>query len=554
MKQSKLRLLAIVMVVMMIMILIPGQALADRTPNSITVNTTLPTWGGVTVTVSVTTSGSGEGDDWQSTSYRYDDTGAWRCLDHEPDYTTDGTYQETYTLWVPTDSANGSYTLNMRAHSEDNCGGEVNTFPDNLEPTITTQANNPPFPEVCGLDVLLILDESASIAGPNDIRTDVRNGANTLWNALLGTGSTMSVVEFNRDGRDVSTVQTLPILPGNTSTYTTYINGAGPTSSTRYEPGDYDGADCTNNICATNWQAAFLEAATVNNPAKTLAIFFTDGLPTTNNNFPTNNAGTNYSATEALNHRNVGFAAFAANTLKTAGTRVLAVGIANPSDPTEFLPNVSGPVAFTGDVSTADYTTTVSGDFDDALRAIALEACLASVTVNKSVRIGDTEEFEPAEGWEFTAEVPVEQTDPPFEWTAPAPVSTGTTKTGTTGVNGSLLFQWNPEDPLTPTDITITETQQAGSAFVDVTCQDNSTEPATTIIDGQTTLPVNFDVGATQVIVCEFRNNPGPSAIALSGLDGGAPFDGLPLIWLLAGLGLATVLAVGLARAARGRT
>lgn len=550
MKQSFLRLTVLLAIVLVAFLLVTGQAHAARTPVSIVVDTDPGTWGGATVTVRVDTDGTGEDNDWQSTSYRYDGAGDWRCLDHEPDYTSGGQHQETYTLWVPADTASGSYTLNMRAHSDDNCTGDVTVFPAELEPTITTSADNPPFPEVCGLDVILILDESASIAGGAgaiDIRTNVRTGASNFWDSLLGTGSTMSIIEFNRDGRVVAATQPpLPVVSTNTATFDTYIEGVGGTPDTRYEPASYAGANCTNNICATNWQAAFLAAGTINSPAKTLAVFFTDGLPTTNNAFPTSDAGTNYSANAALNHRNVGFAAYAASTLKAAGTRVLAVGIANPSDPTEFLPNVSGPTPYNSsspNIAEADYTTTTAGDFGDALRAITLEACRASVTVNKLVKTGpNSDDFELADGWEFAATA--SPTGSPFTWTEPA-VSTNATISALTGSGsnstGSLLFQWDPESPLTPTTISINETVPSGATFLNATCRNSVTQEV--VINGQTTLPVSFDVGAEEFFVCEFRNDPGATAVALGSIEAGAPDTALPAAALLLVLALVSALA-----------
>jgi hypothetical protein len=543
MKHTAYRSAALFAFVAAALFIFSSPAYAARNPQSITINTALPTWGGVNVTVAVNTSGSD--DNWESTSYSFNGGSTWACMDHG-DHTTDGSYQETFTIPVPSGASPGALTLSMRAHSDDDCSAGTTAFPATVP--VSTLANNPAFPASCGIDVLLILDESGSIVGiggggATDIVANVRGGAQNLWDSLLGTGSTMSVVEFNTNGRVVSTVQNLDVIAANTAAFTTYINGGGGTSSTRYNPGDYTSGDgCLSDGCYTNWQDAFLKGVTANSPPKHVAFFFTDGVPTTNNEFTSNTPENNY---DTATHRHVGYAALAANALKAQGTRVVAVGVANGSDPTIWLPNVSGPTAFSaGNVATADYTTTTAAEFGNALRAAVLEACQASVTVNKTV-LGENDEYLLADGWEFTATA--SPTGAPFTWTAPA-VSASATISGTTGMSpnstGSLLLQWEPQDAVTPTTITIDETVLAGATFVDATCRDNSTQPPTLLIDAQTTLPVVLSVAAEAFVVCEFRNDPGQTAITLGGMGAQGPAPAAPVagLVLLLGLGTAVVL------------
>jgi hypothetical protein len=109
---------------------------------------------------------------------------------------------------------------------------------------------------------------------------------------------------------------------------------------------------------------------------------------------------------------------------------------------------------------------------------------------------------------------------------------------------GSLLLQWEPQDAVTPTTITIDETVLAGATFVDATCRDNSTQPPTLLIDAQTTLPVVLSVAAEAFVVCEFRNDPGQTAITLGGMGAQGPAPAAPVagLVLLLGLGTAVVL------------
>ena len=70
----------------------------------------------------------------------------------------------------------------------------------------TDPAPNPDLTKACGLDVLVILDESGSIASSN-ATDDVRRAFTAFVDSLNNTGSSMAVVEF-------STVARLPSIGG----------------------------------------------------------------------------------------------------------------------------------------------------------------------------------------------------------------------------------------------------------------------------------------------------------------------------------------------------
>ena len=73
----------------------------------------------------------------------------------------------------------------------------------------TVPVDNPDLTKACGLDVLMILDESGSInpSGPVDSTDDVRARSVRSSSSLNNTGSSMSVIEF-------STVARLPSIGG----------------------------------------------------------------------------------------------------------------------------------------------------------------------------------------------------------------------------------------------------------------------------------------------------------------------------------------------------
>ena len=55
--------------------------------------------------------------------------------------------------------------------------------------------NNPDLEAACGLDVILVLDESGSIAN-SGATGDVRDAARSFLGALRDTGSNVAIVEF----------------------------------------------------------------------------------------------------------------------------------------------------------------------------------------------------------------------------------------------------------------------------------------------------------------------------------------------------------------------
>jgi len=516
----------LVAVVVFVAMLFPNQAYADRIPQSVTVNTALPTWGGINITVEVSTTGSSSDNDWQSTSYTYGDplnpATVWLCMDHENFEIGANTYDTSFDITTPI--ASGTYTLSLRVHENDACSVGTVSVPANMVDPITVAENNPAFPLACGINLTFVLDESGSIAGAGGVTPvgdEVRAAADTLWQTLEGTDSTMSIVEFNTQGRMVPTVQELAVLPANKAAFTAYIsptNPAGVTpSAATYAPeaeGDPD--------WFTNWEAAFIAVGDLSGDPKELLIFLTDGVPTTNNDFPNfEDPKNNYTEAAGTRQRHLGPAAVRANLIKSAGTRVLGLGFPNPSDPTLEMPYLSGPTQFiSGTTTIAESDFAAVDNVDDFALALVTEFCKASITVNKFVNDPDSVETNPdladyilADGWEFSAAA--SPTGGAFGWLEPS-VSPSTTITGVTGggnVTGTLTFQWEPETDTSLTTVTITETAQPGYEFFDVTCRDQRTGDI--IVGPQTTLPVVVDVEYYEFVVCAFRNFRDPTAITL---------------------------------------
>jgi uncharacterized protein YegL len=262
---------------------------------------------------------------------------------------------------------------------------------------------NPPFPDRCGLNLALVIDESGSIDS-----AEYQLASQAMFqfvDALSGTPSKIGVVAFS------STAQVLLQLTSVT---------------------DVNTANAVKNVVAnrffigggTNWVAALEAAETLGSD---LIIFCTDGLP--------NDALEISTAT--------------ADRIKAAGTPVIAVGIGSDVN-ADNLKLISGPT-LNDDYYLADFTT-----LSRRLRDIALRLCGASVTVIKKVQTPDGS-YAPAEGWQFLAQ-PV-----PPTVVVPAPADGVTGTDGTVnfklGVEGpaNITVTETPREGFVPSGVIATK-------------------------------------------------------------------------------------------------
>ena len=128
--------------------------------------------------------------------------------------------------------------------------------------TVATPGPNPNLPPRCGIDVMLVLDESGSIQSSGQTE-NVRNATRAFLNALSGTGAGVSIVDF-------SSTAARPV-PYTTVTADTIANTFEPYLVNGYKPGGY-----------TNWEAAFAKVREANTQGTLadLVVFITDGDPT----------------------------------------------------------------------------------------------------------------------------------------------------------------------------------------------------------------------------------------------------------------------------------
>jgi len=238
---------------------------------------------------------------------------------------------------------------------------------------------NPAFPQQCGADVMLVLDDSASLSSQNltDMKTAANNTVETLRSsdAVSGVGVISFSQPITASGSEGADTEVPITRLDSSSDAQTVKNGIG-------------GISLAGSESATNWEAALLEASqsendgdgdvpneNLNKPADIVII-----ISDTNPNFygyPGQTSNDN-SSTSFNEPREA--ATFAANVLKNESTRVIGVGIPNAtgSPPSvtalEALTNGSNSVTGAADPQANDYySLDSSGELNATLTDIATQ-------------------------------------------------------------------------------------------------------------------------------------------------------------------------------------
>ena len=413
-----------------------------------------------------------------------------------------------------------------------------------------TPIANPDLEAACGIDILMILDESGSI-GSAGATGAVQNAFRAFTRALNNTGSRLAVAEF-------STVARLPLLPAAASrAYTTvtnatiaatfdpYIAGFNPSGSTHWEDGFRVGR-------------YFLPRPSPDIPH--LTVFITDGDPNVivrqdrvtfdpgnpviaQNQYelqvPLVTTPSSANQTQSENENPAKDRAVPnANALKAQGSHILTIAVGNGLQSQSSLNRIiamSGPDVFpdTGpfDITTTDvYREPNFALLEAALREAAFQLCAPSVNIRKMVDQNPdpaVDDLQPAQDWSMTATV----APTPASWVSP-PGGTGATATDTTGPDGFANFQWTTAAPIN-SSITVTEVVQPG--FVNdpsaTTCTFRTPDtPADQPLPGFVATPGGFrgTVPDEAIVTCEMVNRIPPApAIELekstNGDDADAP-------------------------------
>lgn len=252
-------------------------------------------------------------------------------------------------------------------------------------PEELTNLSNPNLVLTCPTDIILILDESPSIAGhangASNISPQVRAGAYSFAQAFNKTSARMAIVEFSTDAQLALIGGVAGFKQVNNGYLTDLAKYLYPQKDNKNDADAYDPEDYTG---LTNWQGAFNVANGLianNDLTPPLVVFFTDGEPT----LPLNGA--------------LDAAMVAADQIKAKGAHIFVVAINNPSVPVANVEAITDGVnslayhSETTDLSKADFaiiganssTATFSGTLYDAFTNLAGALCKVDVSLTKMI-------------------------------------------------------------------------------------------------------------------------------------------------------------------------
>ena len=378
-----------------------------------------------------------------------------------------------------------------------------------------TPAPNPPLSASCGINLALDFDLSNSITASQF--TQMRQASINLVTSLQGTPSQVGVYSFatfapatNGSGGTVNH----PTIPGSQPA-SNFALPATPIAT----PG---GATTVNQRIAgltrvasasggTNWDQGLSQLVASGQPRYNAVLFITDGDPTT---WGPNNNGSGTSTDDPT----VNAAITSANSVKAAGTRVIAVGVSNTTGPSvQRLQYISGPTP------NSDYFITNWDALQDTLVSIATEACRGTITVVKQIRNLDGT-TSPGVGWTFSATNSRGPVTPP---------------SGTTSNNGTVNFVV-PDN----STATINETQQSGYQLVqqngsNAVCTSGGNPVAST---NSGTTGFSVPIGSRQILSCTVVNSLIPATLTLTKtVDNPFGGDADPVDWTLRAAGPQTI-------------
>ncbi len=450
------------------------------------------------VTLNLTTS-----TNWRRTSYRFGNSGSWTCVD-TPNNDGSGSHTESFEITAP--STTGTYQLYVRAHANSNdCDDSPVSGRSTQMPVVVigqpTTINNPDLATACGLNVILVLDESYSIYQSGAV-SSVRTAANAFLDGLLDTGSKVAIVEFNSTARQV--YDYTEVTSSNLTTLKRYVNDNSGAPQGGYDPTAY-----SSSQYYTNWQDAFIKVQSLNSSSMApLVVFVTDGDPTTYHRADGNlfSSPSGSASTAGLNK-----AIVEANAVKSQGSHILTVGVGSSLDNTSSrnrLKAISGNEVYSSgtlDLSSIDVmlVTNFSG-LATALQQIVTALCQSSVTITKLLDPG-TGVYAAASGWQFSASgIFPQPSGTSFTWLLPSTAAGTQTVFGATGPNGTITFQLKPTSSNGTSSITISEAQQAGYAFESVVCLKTTGDGTITTTTGNPFTVSNIAVNA--IITCTVKN------------------------------------------------
>lgn len=329
---------------------------------------------------------------------------------------------------------------------------------------------NPTLPNSCGLDIAIVIDNSTSIETSE--MNQMKSAMTAFTNALNGTPTEFSVTRF------ATSATVIQPFTSNIATVNGAINGV-PVG------GGY-----------TNWEDGLKKAATTlpNRSNPNLVLFASDGDPTESS------AG-NVDLDQPNAH--LAPAVAQADAIKSGGTRILALGIGDPT--VARLQAISGPNVNTGNVLTSDVITTNFASLAAELAAFAKQTCGGTITTTKLIDAdgspNTTNDRTPASGWSFdingSPSNPTAKTTDASGKTVAVPVSSGT--------------------------YSVNEAPQAGFDLMSASCTGASNNGST-----QGNAVTNVTVANDNIVSCTFINTPSKGSVQVNkkvDLDGNGTYE-----------------------------
>lgn len=231
----------------------------------------------------------------------------------------------------------------------------------------SASVNNPDLADYCPINVVVVIDESASISASN-IDQSIRNGVMIFGDVLSNSGSQMAIVEYDSKARRVAINNSTDLQPVTPE----FLDGLSNYLHTDYQPR----GDQFKLVGGTNWQDALIYANKVKDAD--FILMLTDGNPTFYNTAgltsPTiAGEGEQFDLT-ALKH-----AQDAANQLKRADKHLFVIGVGMP-ETIQPIVDISGRERFEmgGDINSfiaSDYAIVAPDDIENIFAAVGVETC-----------------------------------------------------------------------------------------------------------------------------------------------------------------------------------
>src|SRR5690606_4702000 len=220
-------------------------------------------------------------------------------------------------------------------------------------------ASNPDLTDPCnGFDIVLVLDESTSIAQINGATQSVRNAVTNFLQSVSCGNLRVRILKFRTEASWM------------TSSYQSFPDALATINLNSYNPGQGTGY--------TNWQSALAAIRGLQDRPE-MVLFWTDGLPTAMKGAFTGQSSVSTCNTGGTDQGPYANAVHEANILRTAGTHMFVVAIGSvASTGQNNIVGISGTEEYTSSnqsVLTADWSRTTFNNISEDMQSLAFSLC-----------------------------------------------------------------------------------------------------------------------------------------------------------------------------------